>query len=205
VTITHGATTAWPTGTATVAGNAKLMNLGATPRRIAYDVDANGTLRSQEVFHVDEDNPARPFDTLSEPVPIANNIVLMKVQYGIADPATGFIQRWVKAIDDGGEAWSANTMLTAKTFTDLSRIKAIRVALIVRSETYDRCAYADVCPDPTTNAFTYSLFSQCDGIPCPDPITGTLDPTPGKGNFRYRVYETVVPLRNAVWNVHKAT
>ena len=36
-------------------------------------------------------------------------------------------------------------------------------------------------------------------------INGSLDPTPGKGNFRYRVYETVVPLRNAVWNIHNAS
>lgn len=205
VTITHS-----DPGDGTYSGNSSLLNLGASPRRIQFNVGAVSTdyaetLYSQELVHIDEDNASKPFDTLTTPVPIANNVVLMKVQYGIADPATGYLQKWVKATDDGTENWSANAVLNSKTFVDLSRIKAVRLALVVRSEAYDKCAYADVCPDPTTNAFSYTLFDQCDGIPCPTAITGSLDPTPGEGNFRYRVYETVIPLRNAVWNLHKAT
>jgi type IV pilus assembly protein PilW len=211
VTIKHTA----PSDASIFAGDAMLMDLGASPRRIQFDVapaatdcsafSSSCTLRNQELFSVDADNPSQPFAAVNTPVPIANNIVLMKVQYGIADPATGFIQKWVKATNDGTEDWSATAVLTTKPYTELSRIKAVRIALIVRSETFDKCAYADVCPDPTTNAFNYTLFGQCDSIPCPDPITGTIDPTPGKGNFRYRVYETIVPLRNAVWNLHKST
>jgi type IV pilus assembly protein PilW len=201
VTLSHTV----PTDASEYNANSSLLNLGASPRRIQFDVDSNGTLRSQELFHVDVDNTSQPFSAVETPVPVANNIVLMKVQYGIADPLTGYLQKWVKATNDGTEDWSANAVLNAKDYIDLSRIKAVRIALIVRSESYDKCAYADVCPDPTTNAFTYSLFSQCDSIACPAAITGSIDPTPGKGNFRYRVYETVVPLRNAVWNLHKKT
>jgi type IV pilus assembly protein PilW len=194
VTITHGAQAVAPSGTTSVSGSSSLLNLGPTPRRIQYSVDGNGTLQSLELFNVADGTTS---------VPIANNVVLMKIQYGIADPATGFLQKWVKAGNDGSEDWSANQMLQ-KTYTDLSRIKAVRIGLVVRSESYDKCAYADTCPNPTSNTFSYTLFSQCDGITCPDPITGSLDPTPGKGNFRDRVYETVIPLRNAVWNLHKA-
>jgi type IV pilus assembly protein PilW len=201
VTLKHGGP-----GDGIYNGNASLLNLGASPRRIQFDVDeTNGTLRSRELFHIDADNTSKPFDTVDTPVPIANNVVLMKVQYGLSDPATGYLQKWVKATSDGTEDWTANAVLNAKTFVDLSRVKAIRIALVVRSESYDKCAYADVCPDPTTNTFNYTLFAQCDGIPCPAAINGSLDPTPGKGNFRYRVYETVVPLRNAVWNIHNAS
>jgi type IV pilus assembly protein PilW len=210
VTIKHTA----PSDASVFAGDAMLMDLGASPRRIQFDVapaatdcsaiNTSCTLRNQELFNIDVDNPSQPFSAIDTPVPIANNIVLMKVQYGIADPATGFIEKWVKATNDGTEDWSATAVLTTKTYTDLSRIKAVRIALIVRSETYDKCAYADVCPGPTTNTFNYTLFGQCDNIACPAPITGAIDPTPGAGNFRYRVYEMVVPLRNAVWNIHKA-
>ncbi len=207
VTITHGPTAVLPAGTSDVAGTAKLINLGASPRRIQYDVDANGTLRSTELLHVEDpdNNPVLPFAKVGEPIPIANNVVLMKVQYGIADPTTGLLQKWVKAVDGGSDNWSANTMLTASGYKDLSRIKAIRIAVIVRSESYDRCAYADKCPDPTTTAFNYTLFGECDSVPCPTALTGSIDPTPTKGNFRYRVYETVVPLRNSVWNLQKGT
>jgi type IV pilus assembly protein PilW len=220
VTITHGATEVQPVGKTTVTGDAALLDLGPSPRRILFDVKPvvagdnclakSCTLRSQEIFNVNAADPTNPFAALDTPVPIANNIVLMKVQYGIADPATGFLQKWVKATN-ADEDWSPAGILgngvgtPGKSYQDLSRIKAVRIALIVRSESYDKCAYANQCPDPTTNTFSYTLFSQCDGLPCPDPITGSLDPTPGKGNFRYRVYETVVPLRNAVWNLHKAT
>ena len=199
VTLKHSA----PDDVSVYNASSMLLNLGPSPRRISFDVDANGTLRSRELFHIDADNATQPFSALNTPVPVSNNIVLMKVQYGIGDPVTGYLQKWVKATNDGVEDWSANAVLTTKDYIDLSRIKAVRIALIVRSESYDKCAYADVCPGATTNTFTYSLFSQCDGVPCPDPLNGSLDPTPGKGNFRYRVYETVVPLRNAVWNMHK--
>jgi type IV pilus assembly protein PilW len=208
VTLKHSA----PADVSQYGSSSTLLNIGSAPHRVRYDVDGDNcttnscTLRSQELFYVSGDGTAATdiFKDVNTPVPVANNVVLMKVQYGLADPATGYLQKWVKATSDGGEDWRPSVMLD-KSYVELSRIKALRIALIVRSESYDKCAYADKCPDPTTNAFSYSLFSQCDDIPCPDPITGTLDPTPGSGNFRYRVYETDIPLRNAVWNLHKAT
>jgi len=207
VTLTHSAPVASPASdtTTTYDGHATLLNLGPAPRRIRFQVDeTNGTLGCVDLLGIDTIPPSPCANAGGAAVPISNNVVLMKVQYGLADPNTGYLQKWVKGSNDGTEDWTDSTVL-AKDFVELSRIKAIRIALIVRSESYDKCAYADVCPDPTTNRFSYTLFDQCDGIPCPAAISGTLDPTPGKGNFRYRVYETVVPLRNAVWNLHKKT
>jgi len=34
---------------------------------------------------------------------------------------------------------------------------------------------------------------------CPGRLTGTIAGSPN-GSYRYRVYETVVPLRNQLWN-----
>lgn len=196
--------------------NSSLINLGQAPRRVRFDVDATqgflpdgttpiGPLRSTELFYVDASNPTRPFVNTDAggiaPTPIASNVVLMKVQYGLGDPNSGFLQKWVSASGD----WTFENVLAQTDIKILSQIKAIRIAMIVASESYDKCAYADKCPDPTTNAFSYSLFSQCDGVACPDPITGVLDPTPGNGNYRYRVFETIVPLRNSVWNIRKAS
>ena len=53
--------------------------------------------------------------------------------------------------------------------------------------------------DRDAPAFDWTLF-QCTGeekkiYACPDALTGTLP-----ANYRYRVYETIVPLRNAMWN-----
>jgi type IV pilus assembly protein PilW len=207
VTLTHSVPVASPTTdvTASYDGASLLLNLGPAPRRIRFQVDeTNNTLGCVDLLAIDTIPPSPCKNDGFAPVPISNNIVLMKVQYGLGDPTTGYLQKWVKATNDGTEDWTDSTVL-GKDYVDLSRIKAVRIALVVRSESYDKCAYADKCPDPTSNAFSYTLFGQCDGIACPAAITGTLDPTPGLGNFRYRVYETVVPLRNAVWNIHKKT
>ena len=61
--------------------------------------------------------------------------------------------------------------------------------MIVRSDEYDRDA-------PT---FDWTLF-ECTAqekvdYTCPDPIKGTLP-----ANYKYRAYETIVPLRNPMWN-----
>jgi hypothetical protein len=70
----------------------------------------------------------------------------------------------------------------------LARIKAIRLGLVVRSETFDR---------DLTAPFDWVLFDcgQDDVTRCPGRLAGTLPP-----NWRYRSYETVIPLRNTLCN-----
>jgi type IV pilus assembly protein PilW len=108
------------------------------------------------------------------PNPIASSVVLMKLQYGIVDAAKNFT--WVNAVPP----WSAAEVLAAPAAT-LQQIQAVRIGVVVRSEQHDNDA----------PAATYSLF--CNPGPC---VSGAL---PAK--FRYRTYETAIPLRNPVWNL----
>ena len=77
----------------------------------------------------------------------------------------------------------------AMSAQNLGRIKAVRLGLIVRSDEYDRDA----------PAYNWTLFQCTDEekalYTCPDALTGTLP-----ANYRYRVYETIVPFRNSMWN-----
>lgn len=170
VDITHtGAPDAYPS-------SSLLLNLGPRNRvqRVRYDI-ADSALRSLDLLNIG-----------ATPNPLASNVVLMKVQYGIDDDNDGFLDTWV-----AGDAapWNGASVLAAPAAT-LARIKAIRIGLIVRSETYDRTS---------AGSFNWVLFdcTETDKARCAGRLTGTLP-----SRWRYRTHEAVIPLRNQIWNGH---
>jgi type IV pilus assembly protein PilW len=184
VTITHtGAPVA-------VGASATLFNLGPSNlvQKVLYDV-SGGALRSTSLL----DSNGVP--SAVEPVnPIASNVLNVKVQYGIDTVGDGLVHHWVPAI--AGTAygdWDGPTLLAAPIGT-LNRIKAARIAILVRSEQADK----DLNPDP---GFNRTVFNDCaDGGTC-YPVTFSVAAVAGQPyGWRYRVYETVIPLRNEVWN-----
>lgn len=151
-----------------------LLDLGPKGRvqRVRYDI-VDGTLRSLDLA-----NPG------AAPNPLASNVVNMKLQYGVDTDDDGYLDRWVSA---AVAPWDPPSVLAAPAAA-LAQIKAIRLGLVVRSETFDR----DV-----TAPFDWVLFDcgQEDITRCPGRLAGSLPP-----NWRYRSYETVIPLRNTLWN-----
>jgi type IV pilus assembly protein PilW len=176
VTLTH------TTPSQPVGAGAFLVNMGpsGTTQRTLYDVDVSsgvGVLRSSILWDANGNKQAVPI-----PVPLASNIVTMKLQYYVLDPATNTFS-WVSATPP----WDAPTLLglaPPNNVTTLQRIRAVRIGVVVQGEQYDKDLAAQV-PAPT-----WSLFGGG------GTLTGAL--TPG---FRYRTYETIVPLRNPVWNL----
>jgi type IV pilus assembly protein PilW len=161
--------------------SAMLLNLGPANRVVTtrYDV-VGGVLRTTDMQGGDAPNP------------LASNVVNVKLQYGIDTDGDGALDTWVTARDAGAfGAWTPAALLAAPPAT-LARIKAIRVGLIVRGEQFD----------PTvTGAFRWVLFDcpEADKSTCPGRLNGVIAAT-GKGGWHYRSYETVVPLRNQLWN-----
>jgi hypothetical protein len=90
--------------------------------------------------------------------------------------------------------WDAKTVLTAKAYPDINRIKAARIAILVKSEQHDK----ELNPDP---GFSRTVFNDCaDGGTCYS-VTFSIPPVVGQPyGWRYRIYETVIPLRNETWN-----
>ncbi|TMH37625.1 MAG: prepilin-type N-terminal cleavage/methylation domain-containing protein [Betaproteobacteria bacterium] len=150
--------------------DAYLLNLGpkGSGQRVEYDV-SNNVLRSTALW---DDTGAAGANA---PNPIASNIVNMKLVYGIDNGAGGVT--WTPATG----AWSPASVHAATTST-LSKIRAIRIGIVVRGEQWDK----------TLGNYTWTLFEA------PVLLTGTI-PAAG-GNYRYRVYETTIPLRNPIWN-----
>jgi len=157
-----------------------LLNLGATKdaQIIRYDV-VSGVLRTTDLLGGDAPNP------------LASNVINLKLQYGIDRDGDGVLDTWVPAKPGPSGDWSAATVLAGPLDT-LRRIKAIRLGLIVRSDFLD---------NSIKSAFAWTMFDceASDKSTCPGRLSGVIAASPS-GGYRYRIHETVVPLRNQIWN-----
>lgn len=187
VTITH-------TGTAVAfqgdgrPGLSTLFNMGPADRtqKVRYDLN-NGVLRSTPLLDANGQPLAAPV-----PNPLASNVVMMKIEYGIDGDldAKALLDTWVQATALAG--WDPAALLPA-TITKINQIKAVRLGIIVQSEQFDQ----------TLGDYNWVLFdcNNANKALCPGRLTGTIaaSVTP-PGNWRFRKYETVIPLRNEIWN-----
>jgi type IV pilus assembly protein PilW len=214
VTVTQDPLTA-TTATYPVGPPARLLNLGPTgmATRVQYDV-VGGVLRTTDLLVVPPTAPT--------PVPFAQNIVLMKVQYGIDNVGDGLVHCWTAADSAGtcdGNDYSADGV-RALALANLNRILAVRIGVVVRSDEPD----LRLLTDPTnTNLQNESagilkatrpqpyLFncSTNTNAACQSRIKVPIGNGGGAatcGNnvicdyWRYRTYETVIPLRNAIFS-----
>ena len=139
-------------------------------------------------------------------VPIANNIVSLRAQYGrdtAADNMDGIVDVWDRTIPAPAAPISINTARNMEACA-IARIGAVRVALVARSsqpeKTLDWPALTQhVTPtapvwagnDPAAVAISAPAAAAV-GFILPDP-----DPNwPTWQDFRYKVFQTVIPLRN---------
>jgi type IV pilus assembly protein PilW len=119
---------------------------------------------------------------------LADNIVLLKAQYGKDDGvANGTVTNATYVADDGAVDGYSNTMPVTPTATDLARILTVRMAVVARSAQTEKPSVEGGACDTTTAAPTWS--------------GGTLDLSTDVNwkCYRYRVFETTVPMRNLLW------
>ena len=157
------------------AVSASLVNLGKKEAmaRIAYSVDPTAhALRTQ-----------RELPTVDPVTPLVSDVVNLKAQYGLdtTEPPDGIIDVW----QDANGAWyqslpglKANPTAWLK---EVRRLLAVRVAIVTRSAQYEK------------DAVTTGPLLMLD-----DTVSMTLNAD--DRHYRYRVLETIVPLRNALWN-----
>lgn len=116
---------------------------------------------------------------------IAPNIVALQAQYGVADAGALIVNRADQWVDASG-AWAKGTL----TRTNGKRIKAIRVAMVARSSEYEKPEPGNACAT-TTDAMVagWSAWANLSAVK-------TLADWQC---YRYKVVETVIPLRNVIW------
>ncbi len=167
-----------------------LYNLGPIPQWRKWSIPqlANGNpgnvLQWQEQF------------TNAPATDVTEGIVDMRAEYGIDNSPQ----------DDNisPNEWTS-TAPTNTPSDSWSRVLAIRVGMLARSQRYEK-------PDPTLGCTATTVVptwsgSNANGRPTSNPFRIlNLDGTAGNLNnpydwrcYRYRVYEKVIPLRNVIW------
>lgn len=194
--IANGPACAMSSATAVDAA-AKTVTLANAPA--AGDVGANlacmGTW-NEVIFAVNNGNLER------NGVPTVAGVVNLQAQYGISAAAnSNQVIQWVNA---SGATWAAPTV------ANRNRIKAVRIAVVARNAKIEPTAVTAACSSTTTAAPTgLCAWDATSALPSPVVAPFVASPAPAIDlsagdadwlRYRYRVFETIIPLRNMIWS-----
>lgn len=143
------------------------------------------------------------FNTYS--IDAAHNLVVTGIS---ADSATGTpetlypqivnLQAMYGKDTTGGGQVSTYDNTTPTTSADWQRVLAIRIALVARSNQYEKEAVTSANPLWDVGASsTAAGAAACGDSKC---ISLDVSQVADWQHYRYRVYDTIVPLRNVLWN-----
>lgn len=114
---------------------------------------------------------------------LVDQIVYMKAQYGIAPVGSSTVSEWRNATG-AWEKLNENPLVA----TLVPRIRAVRIAIVARSPQFEK---EEVSPAAIT------LWEA--GLPGdPPPVFNAAAINNGR-HYRYKVYSTIVPIRNVIW------
>lgn len=168
--------------------SATLYNLGQAPKILAYAI-RNGNLTLCD-YMANDCAAAGNVGNSAIWVPIGSNIVSMRAQYGrdttvLPAPATVTMDGIVDIYDQTSPALQTtnNVAPTPTTGCGWARISAIRLVLVARSGQYEKTQVTAAAPAWLGTAAT------------PIDLSGYAD----WQNYRYKIFQTVVPIRNIAW------
>jgi type IV pilus assembly protein PilW len=148
------------------------------PNFMAIGVGDNATLMSYDLMELR--SPAVQA--------VADNVFELHAVYGVDTDDNGTVDAWVDPRSTTGEFRMSSLMSgTIAAAGSIDKIKAVRVALILRSNLQEKAE------DATTNPFTPATLTVFSEIG----LTRTRNLTDDQRRFRYRIVEMTVPVRNA--------
>lgn len=165
---------------AAMAKGDTLFNIGQSYRAVGYAV-RNGNLTMCDFTDTTKD-----CTVAGNWAAIANNIVSMRAQYG-RDTTVGAMDGIVDVYDQT----TPSVAVTPNTACSWSRISALRLAIVARSIQVEKAAVTTVAP-------------TWDGSVANNPAGSAASPINLSGatnwrNYRYKVFQTLVPIRNVSW------
>jgi type IV pilus assembly protein PilW len=172
-------------------GPAVVQRFGASFRQEAYALLCD-TLVQYDAFADTPTCSTGPLSFGGGANALVTDIVLMQAQYGITNDANDSVEAWV---DASGTTWGSPGA------ADFGRIKALRVVLVSRSK--------EPAPDLVTAASCTNAAGVVNVGPCSfgdaeAPVIDLSGTTVAAGqswrNYRYRVHQAVIPLRNVIWS-----
>lgn len=118
------------------------------------------------------------------PVAIVPDIVSMQAQYGVTANLTNNV---VVGYVDATGIWGSTI-----TRNNRNLIKSIRVAVVARSGLREPFPVSQACTGAAANLARVCIWNNTTDV--------DLSGLANWANYRYRVYETVIPLRNVMWS-----
>jgi len=176
------------------SGKARIFNLGpaATLSLHTWSVN-NGFLRLRATDMAGAN---------AAPVTVADNIVSIKAQYGFDTRAAAVfagrngmrVGRWSAAmLDADGDTVTGGP-------GDYERLAALRIAVVARSKTRERPNAAGACSATPSRPSVFATEEPSGVTAVPITVDVAVpNETVDWRCYRYRVFETVVALRNADW------
>lgn len=127
---------------------------------------------------------------------IAGGVVNMQARYGVT--LAGNVNQIAPDayVDASGSEWGATMSASNR-----NRIKAIRVALVIRNSVQEKENVTAECSSLTTAAPT-GLCAWAGTVDNPAPEID-LSADPDWQKYRYRVFDTLIPIRNMIWSADK--
>jgi type IV pilus assembly protein PilW len=173
-----------PDGFTTASG--QLHNLGnlAVPRRNIWQITNGRILTVTDDLHfVDAlDQTVNPAvvgtDGQNDQAEISEGIVNLQAQYGLDTtlPRDYVVDTWQSTAP-----------------ADWTQLVAVRVALLARSQQYEKTNVTAVAPTWLGGGFTMTNLDGTSGAAAP------ANPVDDWRRYRYRVYQATIPLRNMIW------
>lgn len=126
-------------------------------------------------------------------VTLADNIVNIQAQYGIDTNGDGSIDSWVEPTG----IWANDPAVPTPSASDVVKIKAVRIAIVARSSLLERDAVSGTCVNNVGTNNGPCAWQDTAAAPAPL-IDLTADPNWRR--YRYKVFQTIIPIRNAIWS-----
>jgi type IV pilus assembly protein PilW len=179
------------------------------PVNNTYAIGANNALTVTAAF-VDKLAPSSPLTTA-----VADNIVQLRAEYGVDDGVAGVGNGVVNITNGGGnlpgdgliDRWVPPVTFNALAPPPWQSVIAVRLAVVARSALPEKPSGRDGANCDTTTDGTEANPGPdmrpkwAGGVPID--VSASGDPSPASATYwkcyRYRVFETTVPLRNWIW------
>lgn len=193
--ISHAVANKWNVGAASItptlgfAAGSTLLNLGATPLRRTYSVNTtNWSLQVADFL------PSSASRSVRNQFP---QIVLLKAMYGMATAQEGAVATYQSNSPTDNNGWKL--------------VRAVRLVIVARSAQFEKEAVTRVHPEwevgpqvPAASACTANASAKCLTLnvsaSAPGDFTDAAGATtPNWQHYRYKVFDTVVPVRNMLW------
>jgi type IV pilus assembly protein PilW len=174
-------------------GNGSFLACLGTWKEVQYGINQNYNPidpNNSQAYLQRNDTPSNP----ATAVPVVADIVNIQAQYGISATAnSNQVVQWV----DATGSWAAPTIASRNL------IKAVRIAVVARNGLLEKTNVSSVCSSlinaAPTGVCAWDGSTANTVIPSPAPQID-LSNDPNWQRYRYRVFETIVPLRNVIWS-----